>query len=170
MKQRCYNANHMYYKYYGGRGIAICEAWKEDFDTFAQWALENGYSDELSIDRIDNDKGYSPDNCRWIYYKDQAKNRRTNHRVIVNGEEMNASEASRLYEIPLSTVCSRDRRGVDILNDGIKRKVLCVETGEVYESTSEASRRTGINRSNISRCMYNEQYRADGYHWKKIGA
>lgn len=167
MKQRCNNPNHKHYKHYGGRGIGICKEWESDFDVFAEWAMENGYSDTMSIDRIDNDKGYCPDNCRFIYYKDQPKNRKTNHRVVVNGEEMNVSDVSRLYGIPISTVCHRDKHGIDILNGCRKSRVMCVETGAVYESVSEASRQTGINRGNISACMYSERHRAGGYHWKK---
>lgn len=168
MKQRCYNTNHKYYPIYGGRGIKICDEWLNDYQQFEAWALANGYANDMSIDRIDNDKGYSPDNCRWIYYKDQPKNRRSNHRVIVDGKEMNVSDVSRLYGIPISTVCYRDNQGFDILRGCRKSRVMCVETGAVYESVSEASRQTSINRGSISACMYNEQCRAGGYHWRKV--
>lgn len=168
MKQRCYNANHKYYKHYGGRGITICEAWKKDYDTFARWAIESGYSDVMSIDRIDNDKGYCPENCRWIYYKDQPKNRRTNHRVVVNGEEMNVSDVARIYGIPISTVCYRDKHGFDILGRHRNRKTLCVETGKVYRSVLEASTETGVYRTNISQCLDGKRKTAGGYHWQEV--
>ena len=80
MKLRCYYPKHNRYKNYGGRGICICDEWLNDKTLFFQWAFANGYSDELTIDRIDVNKGYSPNNCRWVTQKEQQNNRSNNKR------------------------------------------------------------------------------------------
>ena len=76
MKQRCYRKKNENYSRYGADGITVCDEWKEEFEHFLKWALDNGYSKELTLDRIDNSKGYSPDNCRWVTYYKQAQNKR----------------------------------------------------------------------------------------------
>lgn len=82
MKTRCYNKNFEQYHNYGGRGITICAEWLHDFEVFHDWAMSHGYRDDLTIDRIDNGKGYSPENCRWVTIKAQQKNRRNNRPKI----------------------------------------------------------------------------------------
>jgi hypothetical protein len=81
MKNRCYNKNSPDYKNYGGRGIKICDEWLNDFTAFNKWAFENGYDENApklacTIDRINNDLGYSPENCRWVDIATQNRNKR----------------------------------------------------------------------------------------------
>lgn len=80
MRQRCSSTNHPKSYLYNGKGISMCPEWDEDFEAFEAWALLNGFSPELSIDRIDSDKGYSPDNCRWVTNTVQSRNRKPNVR------------------------------------------------------------------------------------------
>lgn len=82
MKNRCTNENTPRYPDWGGRGIKVCDEWLHDFQAFWDWSMSHGYSDELSIDRIDNDGDYSPDNCRWATPKEQRTNQRTKEVMI----------------------------------------------------------------------------------------
>jgi hypothetical protein len=85
MKERCQNPNSKDYKRYGGRGICVCPEWQH-FEVFYEWAIKNGYQEKLSLDRIDNSKGYTPDNCRWVTVDVQANNTRRNHYLSYNGK------------------------------------------------------------------------------------
>jgi hypothetical protein len=88
MRQRCTNKKDPAYKNYGGRGISMCKEW-DDFSNFNSWCINNGYRKNLTIDRIDNEKGYCPDNCRFITYKENQNNKRTNHLLTAFGETKN---------------------------------------------------------------------------------
>ena len=85
IKTRCYNANSPDFQYYGSRGIVVCDEWKNNFKSFYEWSISNGYSEDLTIDRIDTFGNYEPSNCRWITIQEQQKNRR--HCLIYKGEE-----------------------------------------------------------------------------------
>lgn len=84
MLYRCENKKSPHYKYYGGRGISVCKEW-HDSAVFEKWALSNGYSDDLTIDRIDVNGNYCPENCRWISQKEQCKNKRNNRFITIDG-------------------------------------------------------------------------------------
>lgn len=94
MKKRCYNKNDNNYENYGGRGIKMCDEWKNNFQAFYTWAINNGYKKELSIDRIDVDGNYEPSNCRWATAKEQSRNRRDTLYVEYNGEKRTLIEVS----------------------------------------------------------------------------
>ena len=100
MKQRCQNPNCHSYKNYGGRGINICDEWL-DFENFYEWALSSGYQDELQIDRINNDGNYEPSNCRWVTPKENARNKRNNRYITIDGETRCISEWCEKAEFPL---------------------------------------------------------------------
>jgi hypothetical protein len=92
MKVRCYNQNCKYFKNYGGRGISICDEWKNDFQAFYDWAMANGYDEtatkwRCTIDRIDVNGDYCPENCRWVDMKTQQNNRTNNKRRVPSGEK-----------------------------------------------------------------------------------
>lgn len=91
IKNRCYNKKETAYKHYGGRGITMCDKWLNDFQAFYDWSIANGYDEkakkyECTIDRIDNNKGYSLENCRWVTQSIQNRNKRTNNNLTYNGE------------------------------------------------------------------------------------
>lgn len=111
MKDRCINTNSKYKYRYHDRGIKICKEWLDDFINFYNWAMESGYSDELSIDRIDNDKDYSPDNCRWATAKEQANNKGNNILLLFNDEIKTISEWGDELGIKDGTIRARLNRG-----------------------------------------------------------
>lgn len=113
MIQRCNNPNAPRYDRYGGRGITVCDEWqgKQGFTTFCNWALSNGYKEEYTIDRIDNDKGYSPDNCRWADKETQENNKCTNHYVTYCGQKKTLSQWGRINGLKKSTIQGRIYRG-----------------------------------------------------------
>lgn len=111
MKDRCYNKNNHAYKDYGLRGITICKEWLEDFEEFYKWAISNGYSDTLTIDRIDNDKGYLPDNCRWVTRNKQCINTRYNKFIEYKGKIQTLKEWTDELNIPYHRTWKRLNRG-----------------------------------------------------------
>lgn len=97
MHSRCEIPTNTHYENYGGRGIKVCDEWsgKDGFFYFYKWAMENGYKRNLSIDRKDNEKGYSPDNCQWATVDEQIRNRRTSKNFVYNGKEMNLKDIAK---------------------------------------------------------------------------
>ena len=100
MKKRCYNKNQVHYKSYGGRGITVCDEWRDNSKSFYNWALSHGYSDKLTLDRIDVNKGYSPENCRWATWEEQRNNKRNNRVISFNGKSLTLKQWSLELDIP----------------------------------------------------------------------
>lgn len=115
IKIRCYDPNHQDYQRYGQRGIAMCEEWKNDFQAFRDWAYANGYNEEVlpngrvkwTIDRIDNNGNYCPENCRWITLQEQACNRSSNYRIEYKGKTQTIAEWAKELGMPYITLHDR---------------------------------------------------------------
>lgn len=107
VKTRCNNISDEHYKDYGGRGIVVCDEWENDFQAFYKWAMLHGYDDTLTLDRIDVNGNYEPNNCRWATRKQQARNRRSNRRFTYNGRTRCLSEWCELMGLNYNTVCTR---------------------------------------------------------------
>ena len=105
MKTRCENPKRKNFKRYGARGITVCEEWHEA-KNFVEWALSNGYKKGLQLDRIDNNKGYSPDNCRFVTATENSRNRRNSRLLTINGETKCVSEWCELKSVSKYTVYS----------------------------------------------------------------
>ena len=115
MKERCDNPNNKRFKHYGARGIKVCDEWQHSYKAFEEWALSNGYKPGLSIDRINNDKGYSPWNCRWSTYTEQNRNRGKYNRLITyNGKTQCISAWAEEVGLTDSALRRRIQKGVPI--------------------------------------------------------
>ena len=113
LRRRCYDSNVSGYKWYGGKGIGYCKEW-DSFENFYEWAKKSGYKDSLSIDRIDYNKGYSPENCRWVDKFVQARNKKSNVVLTYKNESFCCSEWAEILGINYSTLLSRKRRGFPV--------------------------------------------------------
>lgn len=116
MIQRCYNKNCAQYDNYGGRGISVCEEWRNNGGCrrFYNWSISNGYRNDLSIDRIDVNGNYEPSNCRWATAKEQANNRRNNRFLEYMGEKHTVDEWSKIIGIHRATIYKRLKKNLPI--------------------------------------------------------
>lgn len=110
IKNRCYTQSHIGYKNYGGRGVIVCDEWKNDYLCFRKWALQNGYKEGLTIDRIDVNGNYEPSNCRWITRKEQSYNKTNSHYLTYNGQSKTIAEWSEITGIKSHTIQARINR------------------------------------------------------------
>jgi hypothetical protein len=117
IKGRCCNPKNHAYKDYGGRGIKICDEWKEDFVAFYSWAMENGYNENLSIDRIDVNGNYTPDNCRWVTSIEQQNNTRHNILLTVNGVTHTVAEWAKIVGVTRHLIYNRLANGWQVNED-----------------------------------------------------
>lgn len=114
MKQRCANPNTISYKYYGAKGIAVCEEWESSFQAFYNWAMSHGYADNLSIDRIDANGNYCPENCRWATNVEQQNHTSYNRLYTYKGETLNVMQWAKKLGMSANMLYKRLLRGWDI--------------------------------------------------------
>jgi len=156
MKQRCLNDRCAAFRNYGSRGISVCAEWM-DFEPFLFWSLANGYQKGLDLDRIDNNGGYSPENCRWTDRKKNANNRRTTLMLTVDGKSLCRTEWEKRLSLPpgiLKAWCEThgkeyaEERMAGIIENGYREKdfgyshrknVKHIESGMIFRSVREAA-------------------------------
>ena len=118
MKQRCYNEKHVGFKYYGAKGVTVCKEWLDSFEVFEVWALLNGYSPDLSLDRGKNGKGYTPENCRWVTWAVQMQNRKnpnpTRKGMTYKKEKVNLKQLAENLGVCAETLRKRLKKGQPI--------------------------------------------------------
>ena len=160
MKQRCYNKNNPKYKTYGGNGIYICEEWmdsKTGFRSFFDWSLKKGYKQNLTIDRIDYTREYSPSNCRWATQSEQQNNKSSNIWITYKGTRMTLMQFSKKYNIPYETLSQRiNKYGITDPQKLVKRK-LKIRRNHKYFATingktlsiQEWCEKFGLNKQSI---------------------
>ena len=112
IKQRCFNPNNSSFKNYGGRGISMCNIWRSDFASFFEWSMKNGYNIGLTIDRINNDGNYCPENCRWVDRHIQANNTRSNKFITINDKTDTLSNWVKFYNISYDIYYRRIKKGL----------------------------------------------------------
>lgn len=127
MKARCENEGNANYDRYGARGIKVCDEWSRSYETFKTWALANGYEDDLTIDRIDNSKGYSPANCRWADAQTQSRNRDYAWHITIDGVTKHAKDWCELNGIKYETAHNRKVRGwsdIDAVTKTVRKRAM----------------------------------------------
>lgn len=180
MKERCYVKSQTSYHNYGGRGIKVCDEWQE-FIPFMKWAYENGYDEnakrgECTLDRIDPNGNYCPNNCRWVSWDIQANNKNTNVLIEHNGVVDTLSNHAR--KAGISPVLAETRKISGKSADDIfsvetlikSKKVLQYDKNmnliKIWNSSKEASEKTGYNAPSLRACLSGRTQTSKGYIWK----
>ena len=113
MIRRCYDEKAKDYKYYGAKGVKVCFSWKSSFASFCIWSLQNGYANDLTIDRKDNDKGYCPENCRWVPMSVQNRNKSQTRKINISGRTMCLKDWCKELGLNYDMVSMRIHRGMN---------------------------------------------------------
>lgn len=165
MKERCNVKKTTYYEHYGGRGIRVCDEWNNSFVAFMNWALKNGYSEKLTIERIDNDGNYYPENCRWATMREQSSNTRRNVFVEYNGVKMTASEYARQTNQCVETITYRIRNNIQFDKKHLNNPIVNLTTNQRYDSIRDASNKTGKNYHSIKQVCNGKRKTLNGERW-----
>lgn len=157
MKARCHYLNDPKYYVYGARGIILCDSWRQDFAIFLEWALNNGYKDGLTIERIDVNGNYEPSNCTWISMPDQGKNKQNSTYITFNGEKDVIGNWATRTGIPRATLLARVKKGCSIerifdpVGSFYTKKVLILDKNSnplmIVESVTMAAK---VSKSHLS--------------------
>lgn len=169
MLDRCNNTKHKSYNDYGGRGIKVCDEWqgKEGFLNFYKWAVENGYTDGLTIERKDVNSDYCPSNCCFITNDQQQRNKRNNVVLVKDGKEILEADLARELGISETTIRARILAGKDVFAPKIKRnKEVIRDDGVIYSSIREAAKMNGIHESKVGAVCRGERKRTAGHSFK----
>ena len=159
MKYRCAQPKYDKYQYYGERGIEVCPEWADSFDAFEGWALEHGYKEGLTLDRIDNNGNYCPDNCRWVTMKEQANNRSSNHFITYNGETKTIQQWVEETGVTYSAIKQRLKSGWDVErvltepNHKTNHKTELTFNGKT-QRVFEWAKELGINKNTINNRLH----------------
>lgn len=163
---RCYKKYDKFYNDYGGRGITICDEWlgSNGFLCFYNWAMENGYSEGLSIERKNVNGNYCPENCCWITMKEQQRNKRNNVLVKYNGEELLLSDVAKKTGLSENAIKYRIKNDIDIHSQKHNRnKFVERDDGEIYHSIREAAIKNGVHESRIGAVCRGLRKRTSGH-------
>lgn len=157
MKQRCYNPNRERYKNYGARGITVCDEWLL-FENFKCWAINSGYSDNLTLDRIDPDKNYSPENCRWVSYSE-------NHNLMMDFNKENSRGLFTEESKNKSKVALRNNLGIPVnCIDPCGTIHTFNSRGELVEWMAQQTGRSPQSlKSHINLCLKGKSKSCSGY-------
>ncbi|MCI6457177.1 MAG: hypothetical protein MSA56_05705 [Clostridium sp.] len=153
MKIRCYDKNNRNYSKYGQKGIKVCDEWKNNFINFYEWSINNGYTDNLTLDRIDTKGNYTPENCRWTTQKIQQNNRSNNKIIEYQNKKYTISELADAFDMEYNLVADRIRKGWDIdkiINTPKNSNLKLLTYNNETHTLMEWSRITGIERRTIS--------------------
>lgn len=183
MRNRCSNPNDKSYARYGGKGISVCDEWS-DFRAFYPWAMENGYADGLTLDRIDPYGNYEPSNCRWITMTEQQRNRGNNILIEHNGESHIIAEWCEILGESYSAMKSRYYRFMKKNGTASFEDVFTLKTGFRHRKIAQYSmdgelikvwdkladiERAGFEHGSISLCCQGRLKKTQGYRWKYYG-